>query len=91
MLKIRYNIITGQLTAWRFAKDGEKFLKIDRGWDIEAITTLDISIPDKPPMAWLYDGQKLIPNPDYVEPAPPRNLLAEIDDLKVKIKALEEI
>ena len=55
----------------------------------EVLVLLDIPIPDKPLEAWLYTGKKLIPNPDYIEPEPPRDLLAEIDTLKAEIEILK--
>jgi hypothetical protein len=42
--------------------------------------------------AYLYDegNQALIPNPDYIEPEPPRDYGAEIDEIKVRVEKLEK-
>jgi len=89
MLEIRYKKTTGQLTGWWASRFGNHEIKLRERPD-EAIVTLDIGIPDKPLEAWLYDEatQSLVPNPDYTEPVA-RNLVAEIDDLKARIEALE--
>lgn len=86
MLEIRYNRNTEELTGW--CGDEAQFGNLkDRG--SEAIIVLDIPIPDEPLEAWLFDGEKLVPNPDYIEPPSPRNIYQEIDDLKAKIEKLE--
>lgn len=82
MLEIRYNKSTRLLTGW--CADSRQFGNLaDRG--NEGITILDIPIPDKKIGAWLFDGQKLIPNPDYAEPLPPRNLEQEIDAMRAQV------
>ncbi len=91
MLEIRYNTTTGKLTGWWGSRFGNEEIKLkDR--PEEAIVILDISIPDKPLGAWLYDEttNSLKANPDYVEPEQARNLAAEIDELKAEIKALKD-
>ncbi len=95
MLEIRYNIDPKILTGW--CRDPKQFGNLkDRG--SEVVIVLDIPIPNKPLDAWLYDGNKLIPNPDYIEPEPPRDPLIEIDELKeaniilkAEIKKLKEV
>lgn len=72
MLEIRYIKTTGELTGW--CGDEKQFGNLkDRG--DEAIIVLDIPIPEKGCDAYLYDEvtQSLVPNPDYVEPEPPRS------------------
>lgn len=88
MLEIRYIIETKQLTGW--CGDLEQFGKLDRNRPTEAVVILDIPIPDKPVEAWLFDGSKLIPNPDYIEPEPPFDAKAEIDELRAEIDKLKE-
>lgn len=80
MLEIRYLIATGELTAWN--GDEKTFGRLDRGRATEEITIVDAPIPDEELRAWLFDGDKLIPNPNYVEPKPPRDLAQEIDTLR---------
>lgn len=89
MLLIRYRKDNQQLTAW--CADEKRFERFVARDDNENIVILDIPIPDKPITAWLYDETsiKLIPNPDYREPSPIRNLPAEIDELKTKVAAIE--
>ncbi len=88
MLEVRYNKTTKELTGWWGNRHGNEDVKL-RNRPNEAIALLDIPIPDKDLAAWLFDTDKLIPNPSYVEPKPARNLAQEIDDLKAKIKTLE--
>ncbi len=88
MLEIRYNRATKELTGWWGTRHGNHDVKL-KNRPNEKIVLLDISIPDKPLEAWLCDGKKLIPNPDYLEPEPPRNLEAEIDELRAEIKELK--
>ena len=90
MLEIRYNIQTKEVTGWWGNRHGNHHAKLkNRLWD--AMVMLDIPIPDKPPEAWLYDEgtQSLVPNPNYVEPKPPRDLLVEIDELRAEIDVLK--
>lgn len=88
MLEVRYNTETKELTGWCADPEQFGYLK-DRG--NEVVVVLDIPIPDKPMEAWLFDEvtQTLIPNPDYVEPEPPRDLAQEINGLKARVKELE--
>ncbi|GAG87228.1 unnamed protein product [marine sediment metagenome] len=88
MLEIRYNTITKEVTGWWGDRHGNHEVKLkDR--PNEAMAMLDIGIPNKPLAAWLYDGKKLVPNPDYIEPKPPRDLATEIDDLRAEIQELK--
>ena len=89
MLEVRYHLETKQLSAW--CGDEKQFGNLDYGRDNEAIVVLDIPIPSKPLDAWLFDTDKLIPNPSYVEPEPPRNLEAEIDELKTIIDNITKV
>lgn len=66
MVEIRYNTKTGEVTGWWGSRFGNHDVKLRNRPD-EAIVGLDIPIPDKPTEAWLCDGVKLTPNPDYVE------------------------
>ena len=88
MLEIRYNKTTKELTGWWGDRHGNNDVKLKNRPD-EAIAMLNIPIPSKPLDAWLFDTDKLIPNPSYVEPEPPSNLEAEIDELKAEIDKLK--
>jgi len=70
MLEVRYNTATKLATAW--CGDETQFGNLDRGNPDEVVVILDIPIPEKHCLAYLYDEatQSLIPNPDYVEPGP---------------------
>lgn len=83
MLEIRYNKETKEVTGWWGNRFGNHAVKL-KNRPNEAIIKLDIPIPDKPLEAWLYDEttKSLTPNPDYVEPEPPRNYGVEIDEIK---------
>ena len=87
MLEVRFNIVTRELTGWWGSRFGNEEIKLKDRPD-EAIIMLDIPIPDKPLDAWLYDSFHLVPNPDYVEPKPARNLAAEIDELKARLEIM---
>lgn len=91
MLEIRYNTDTKEVTGW--CGDPEQFGNLDRDRDNEVIIVLNIPIPEKSCSAYLYDEatQSLIDNPDYVEPEPPRDPLAEIDEIKTKIADYDEL
>ena len=86
MLEVRFNLNTGEVTGWWGNRHGNRSVKLNNRPD-EALAYIDISVPDKPLGAWLCDGTKLTPNPDYVEPEPPRNLAAGVDKLIVWAKA----
>lgn len=88
MLEIRYNKSTKELTGWWFNRPGNLKAKL-KNRPNQAIATLDIPIPDKPLGAWLFAVDKLMANPDYIEPEPPRNLAAELDELKAEVEALK--
>ena len=89
MIEIRYNNGTKVVTGW--CADPGQWHHLDRGRD-ETIVYLDIPIPEKVCLAYLYDEatKSLISNPDYVELVPPRDLATEIDNLKVKVEKLEK-
>ena len=86
MLEIRYIKGTGILTGWWGDRHGNEAVKL-KNRSNEAMTILDIPVPGKSPDAWLFDEQtqSLVVNPSYVEPAPPRNLQTEIDELQAKL------
>lgn len=91
MLEIRYSTITKELTGWWGNRHGNHKIKLKNRPD-EAIVMLDIPIPDKPLGAWLYDKatESLVPNPDYIEPTPPRDLAAEVGNHEKRIKKIED-
>lgn len=90
MLEVRYNKTTKELTGWWSSRHGNHEVKLRNRPD-ERMAMLDIPVPDKDLEAWLYDkvNRKLMPNPNYIEPKPPRDLEAEIDELKASLKELE--
>ena len=90
MLEVRYNTQTGEVTGWWGNRWGNEEAKLKNRPD-EAIAMLDIGISDKPLNAWLSDGKKLSPNPDYVEPPPSRDLLVEIDELKARLDKITKV
>ena len=84
MLEVRYNTNTKELSGWwSSSKLGNHEAKLKNKPDY-AIALLDIPIPDKPLEAWLYNGRKLVPNPNYIEHIP-RNYGTEIDDIKTRL------
>ncbi len=85
MLEVRYITATGEVTGWCGDKKQFGNLK-DRG--NEAIIVFDISVPSLPLDACLIQSNKLIANPSYIEPPPPRDLLVEIDELKARLDSL---
>ncbi len=87
MREVRYNTETKKLTAW--CGDEKQFGNLARAG--HTVVILDIPIPNKPLDAWLFDGETLIPNPDYIEPEPARDLAAEIDELKAEIDNIKEL
>ena len=88
MLEIRYNKITKEITGWWGGRHGNREIKL-KNRPNEAIALINTPVPNKPLGAWLCDGTTLTPNPEYVEPKPPRNLKAEIDELRAEIKILQ--
>ncbi len=90
MLEVRYNTQTGEVTGWWGSRHGNGEVKLKNRPD-EAMAMLDIGISDKPLNAWLFDGKKLSPNPDYVEPSPLRDLLAEVDELKARLNDITKV
>ena len=91
MLEIRYNTDDKRVTAWR--GNPKRFGNLDRDRPEGAIIVLDIPLPEKNCTAYLYDEatRALTLNPNYVEPEPPRDPLAEIDELKAEIEKLKEV
>ena len=88
MLEVRYNTITKEVTGWWGNRHGNHEVKL-RNRPNEAMAMIDIPIPDKGLDAWLYDEatQSLMPNPDYIESEPPRDLAAELDILVARMDA----
>jgi len=89
MLEIRYDKNTKVVTAW--CGDSESFGNLDRGRDNETTMVLDVPLPRKHCLAYLYDNikKKLVDNPNYVEPSSLRDLAKEIDELKAEFEAWE--
>ncbi len=90
MLEIRYNKTTKELTGWWGDRHGNHEVKL-KNRPNEAIAILDIPVPVKPLDVLLFDTDKLIPNPAYTEPEPPRDLLAEIDELKARLGKITKV
>ena len=87
MLEVRYIIATGEVSGW--CGDKAQFGNLDRERTAEAIIILDIPVPPLSLDACLIKDNKLIDNPSYIEPPPPRDLEAEVDELKAKINLLK--
>ncbi|MBA7614646.1 hypothetical protein ES703_21914 [subsurface metagenome] len=90
MLEVRYDNETKVVTAW--CGDENQFGNLAR--EGHTVVYLDIPIPSRSPcISYLYDEveETLIDNPGYVEPPPPRDLAAEVDDLEARVAALEGI
>jgi len=87
MLEIRYDINTKVLSAW--CADEASFGNLDRGRENEATAIIDSGIPDKPPMAWLFDKEKLTANPAYKEPVPVKSLADRVVDLETDVEQLK--
>lgn len=88
MLEIRYNKTTNRVSGWCGRERSFGHLQNRVG---EEIVIIDEGVPPKPLAAVLYDpiGKCLIDNPTYAEPELPRDLIAEIDELKTRLIALE--
>lgn len=87
MLEIRYDKSTKVVTAW--CADENQFGNLSR--EGHAIVVLDIPIPEKSCLAYLYDEatEGLVENSDYVEPEPSRDLATEMDEMKARVEMLE--
>jgi len=84
----KLNEETGEITSGWSGQFSSHEIKLKNRPD-EAITYLEIDVASKPLESWLFDGQELIANPDYIAPLPVRNPLAEIDALKVRLEELK--
>ena len=91
MIEIRHDINTGELTGWWGNRHGNHDIKL-KNRPSEAMAELDITVPDKPLGAWLYDEatQSLVLNPEYTEPEPAIDFGAEIAGLKSRIEKMEK-
>ena len=90
MLEIRYNKNSKRLTGWWGSRFGNEEVKLKNRPD-EVIVMLDIPVPSKDLDAWLFDADKLIPNPSYKEPKPSRDLLKEVDELKARLNKITKV
>ena len=88
MLELRYMKATGLVTGW--CGDPKQFGKLGRGRDTEGVAVLTEDVPAGPLGTVKFDGDKLVPNPDYVPPSPARDLAAEITDVKNRLDKLEK-
>lgn len=83
MLKIRYNIMTTQLSGWVDKEEEFDLLEVREG---EATEVLDIEKPDVDDYEFFVcKDNKLVPSGKTL----PRDLSAEIDAIKVRVKKLE--
>lgn len=89
MLEILYDIHTNEVRAWNADINVQGNLNPKVG---QHVIILPIAPPNFASDIYYIDlvNQKVVGNPTYIEPAPPRNLVAEIDDLKARVKKLEE-
>ena len=88
MLKIRYDLKTRLLTDWTAIETEFDDLEAREG---EAVALLDIPKPDADDYEYLvYKRNKLEPS-GKISPIPreARDLAAEIDELKARVKQLE--
>lgn len=87
MLEILYDIATKEVRAWNADMGVKGNLKPKEG---QEVVILPIDPPDFESNVCYIDlkAEKVIPNPDYVEPEPPRDLVAEIDELKIELDKL---
>lgn len=83
MLELRYDEVTRVVTGW--CGDPTQFGNLKRRNKDEKTKVLDVPIPPKKCLAYLFDGTSLIDNPNYIEPKEDRNLEAELDELKQKL------
>ena len=88
MLEVKYNKYTKEVTGWCGDTKQFGYLKPDNN---EKVVILDIPLPDKPPCAVLFSKNKLILNPDYVEPEPAINIPDKIKELEARVKKLEPL
>lgn len=87
MIRIRYHEEIGKITGWRGTEDRFDSLSERVG---QTTVILDIPIPAKNKSAYLYDEKiGLVPNPAYIEPRPPRDLITEINVINARLKVLE--
>ncbi len=87
MLKVLYDKATMEVRGW--CADSKQFgnFPVKKG---QAIVILDSGIPDKSDV-YTVDlvAQAILGNPDYVAPVP-RNLEAEIDELRAEISGMKK-
>ena len=82
MIRIRYKKSTGQIVGWRSGDRLDSLTKRTSAYDL---VDLDIAVPTEPAAALLFDGEKIVANPDYIEP----KRVDELADLKSRVEILE--
>ncbi len=87
MLEVFYIEATKQVTAWR--SEGRQGVRPVRKGEAKAM--LDIKAPASTARDYVYKGlaKTLELRPDYVPPPEPGDLVAEIDELKVRLDKME--
>ena len=84
MLEVFYETETKIITAWRsVGRQGTRQTRNNESramLDIEPPRNEGASVRD-----YILDGQTVKLRPDFVVPEPPRDLLAEIDELKARL------
>ena len=90
MLEILYDVATKEVRAWNADDNVQGNLRPREG---QEVVTWDIEPPAFKSDIYYVDlaYQAIVGNPDYVEPPPPRDLAAEIDDLKAKIEKQKKV
>ncbi len=84
MLEILYEVATKEVRAW----NGDMFVKGNlKPREGQEVVIFDIDPPDFESDIYYVDllNKQIIGNPNYIEPQPPRDLAAEVDEIKAKI------
>lgn len=90
MLEVLYDIATKEVRAWNADMSVKGHFKPKDG---QRVYTFPIDPPDFESDIYYVDfkAKKVIGNPDYKPPAPPRDLAAEVNKIKDRIIMLDDI
>jgi len=86
LLEVIYDTTTGEVRAWNADTSVKGNLKPREG---QKVVILDTNLPSFESDWYRVDfiKQEIIGNPNY-KSVPPRNLLAELDELKAEVKKI---
>jgi len=89
-IEIVYNKTTGRITAWNMDENQQGNLRPKEG---QELVVWDTEVPDGKTDSYFADvkNKKIKLNPDYVPPAPARDLAVEIDEIKEDVEGIKEI